>query len=301
MTFAERLAERQWHDQGREAVAILHRTIDTVMAIKAVPPAERYAEQLLLEKLQQVFDSVSKAVLEQLLARSQAPSNEMARRIILQPFIEATGELAEITAADAVAAAARGRNRVLDQMSKAGVSDIVFDELPATVLSSIRESAFTASANTMKRLVGDVKISLEQGFREGLGTQDIADLLADQFKGMRDFELARVARTEVQALQNAGAQQTMRDLGVQYQKWVTAGDDRVRETHDAQDGEIAAINTPFSNGLRYPLDTDGPLEEWINCRCRAVPFIIPQGFAAPNAGPFTESDLVPVADATKDT
>jgi hypothetical protein len=86
----------------------------------------------------------------------------------------------------------------------------------------------------------------------------------------------------------------MRDLGVTYQRWVTAGDDRVRDSHVLVEDEITALDTQFSNGLRYPLDESGPMEEWINCRCRAVPFLVPPDKAAPNEGPFYEDELTSV-------
>lgn len=271
-------------------------TADVFAAAKARPRSEMFAEGELSAKLQKLFDDVTKQVLDNIAARGRVPSDEIMRRMVLQPFESSVDDLAGLASDDAVAAAQRGRNKVIDLLRQQG-SSVTFDEMPQTVLNRVAESTFTASRQTMQRLVGDVKLSLEQGFSEGLGTKDIAKLLQDQFTSMRNFELNRVARTEVQSFQNVGAQQTMHDLGVTYEQWITAEDDRVRETHEAIHGEITSLDTPFSNGLRYPLDDAGPLEEWINCRCRAVPFIIPSGSAAPPFEPFTEGDLVPVKEA----
>ena len=81
--------------------------------------------------------------------------------------------------------------------------------------------------------------------------------------------------------------------------WVTAHDDRVRglkETDTADhvelDGEIIRLGDTYSNGLKYPGDTDGPIEEWINCRCANAPFNMPYGYTAPPLEQFRESDLI---------
>jgi hypothetical protein len=49
--------------------------------------------------------------------------------------------------------------------------------------------------------------------------------------------------------------------------WRTAGDNRVRDSHAAIDGEEVDINALFSNGLKRPKDPDGRPEEVYNCRC----------------------------------
>ena len=49
--------------------------------------------------------------------------------------------------------------------------------------------------------------------------------------------------------------------------WRTAGDNRVRDSHAAIDGEEVDINALFSNGLKRPKDPNGRPEEVYNCRC----------------------------------
>jgi HK97 family phage portal protein len=50
--------------------------------------------------------------------------------------------------------------------------------------------------------------------------------------------------------------------------WLTAGDDRVRDSHSALDGDMIEVNETFANGLRYPRDTkSSDPSEVINCRC----------------------------------
>ena len=49
--------------------------------------------------------------------------------------------------------------------------------------------------------------------------------------------------------------------------WRTAGDNRVRDSHAAIDGEEVDLNALFSNGLKRPKDPNGRPEEVYNCRC----------------------------------
>jgi SPP1 gp7 family putative phage head morphogenesis protein len=83
-----------------------------------------------------------------------------------------------------------------------------------------------------------------------------------------------IARTESGEAANAGRQVVMRANGVKRIEWVTAHDDRVRDSHAAIDGDVIDMGERFDNGLRYPQDPEGPPEEVINCRCVAAPVIV---------------------------
>lgn len=272
----------------------VQRTIDYLKAVKERPKSEVSAERRLARRLREIFKAAAEETIDALDSSGVIPANEMARRSVLRALEEAIPALSSVTEEEAIEAARRGRNKIIDSLRKAGFTGLQFDDLPQGVIDRIRSSVFTATERTMRRLVGDVNQALEQGFSEGLGIDGIKELLEDKFTSMADFELNRIARTEVQSIQNAGAYQTIQDLGIEFQEWVTAGDERVRESHIEVEGEIVAVGTPFSNGLLHPLDPNGPLEEWVNCRCRAVPFIVPLGKAAPGPGPFREGDLITV-------
>jgi hypothetical protein len=84
--------------------------------------------------------------------------------------------------------------------------------------------------------------------------------------------------TEVNGAANAGwfaaAQRTQEDMNTSLDKvWLSAHDDRVRETHQHANNQRVPLNQPFLVGgfpLLYPGDKAGPPEEVINCRCTAV-------------------------------
>ncbi len=86
-----------------------------------------------------------------------------------------------------------------------------------------------------------------------------------------------IARTESLGAFNAGQQEGLNQLvdsgAVQSEQirrvWRTAHDSRVRDTHQALEGETVGVNETFSNGLMFPAEPGGPPAEVINCRCVA--------------------------------
>lgn len=81
----------------------------------------------------------------------------------------------------------------------------------------------------------------------------------------------RNARTMTTSAENHGRLDSYNELasqGVHQRKvWVATPDERTREEHLLLDGEEVNIDEPFSNGLMFPGDGDGPPEEVWNCRC----------------------------------
>jgi uncharacterized protein with gpF-like domain len=84
------------------------------------------------------------------------------------------------------------------------------------------------------------------------------------------------------------------EFDIEYTMWIAADDERTRESHLEINGEIIPIGNEYSNGLKFPGDTDGDIEEWINCRCSNAPYVIPYGYAAPPFSPFREEDLIKI-------
>ena len=61
-------------------------------------------------------------------------------------------------------------------------------------------------------------------------------------------------------------------------RWITSADERVRGSHAAMNGQLAAFGQPFTSGngnqLRFPGDSMAPASDTINCRCvldRTIP------------------------------
>ena len=156
------------------------------------------------------------------------------------------------------------------------------------------ERVFIASQATLARVDTSIKTLLTEGYQSGKGINYVANLLTKRFDQLTTWESKRIARTEIHNSHNTAVMDTYNEIGVEYTMWIAADDDRTRESHLEINGEIIPMGGTYSNGLKYPGDTDGPIEEWINCRCSNAPYVIPYGYAAPPFSPFREEDLIKI-------
>ena len=92
----------------------------------------------------------------------------------------------------------------------------------------------------------------------------------------RAFRSIRIARTETISASNKGALVSYQAGGAEGKQWITAGDEAVRESHAAANGQIRGLQQKFQIGfseLDHPGDPDGPAGEIINCRCTTIPIV----------------------------
>jgi hypothetical protein len=82
-----------------------------------------------------------------------------------------------------------------------------------------------------------------------------------------------LARTDLNGLANGASVMAASLVGVTYKQWLTAEDDKVRETHAEADGQTVPVDQPFDVGgeqLDYPGDPAGSDDEVCNCRCTVI-------------------------------
>ena len=163
------------------------------------------------------------------------------------------------------------------------------------------ERVFIASQQTLSRVEQSIMTIILDGYKSGKGINYVANQLNRRFDQLTSWESKRIARTEIHNSHNVAVKDTYQELGVEYTMWITAHDDRVRglkptdqADHVELDGEIIRLGDTYSNGLKYPGDTDGPIEEWINCRCANAPYNMPYGYTAPPQEQFRESDIIKI-------
>ena len=163
------------------------------------------------------------------------------------------------------------------------------------------ERIFIASQATMARVEQSIMTILLDGYKSGKGINYVANELTRRFDQLTTWESRRIARTEIHNSHNTAVHDSYNEMGIEYTMWITSHDDRVRglkETDTADhvelDGEIIRLGDTYSNGLKYPGDTDGPIEEWINCRCANAPYNLPYGYTAPPMEQFRETDLIKI-------
>ena len=156
---------------------------------------------------------------------------------------------------------------------------------------------FIASQRTIARVATDINQIITTGYTSGKGINVVAQMLQTRFQQLETWEAKRIARTEIHNAHNNAVMKTYETLNVEYTQWIAADDDRTRESHVEVDREIIRIGDTYSNGLQYPGDTSGPIEEWINCRCSNAPYVMPYGMMAPpGREQFREEDLIPISN-----
>lgn len=157
-------------------------------------------------------------------------------------------------------------------LAKRPASKLRLDAKPAVdqLLKQEQRFAVPVARTTWKRLVGGLGEVLQEGGSE----KDLTDVVM-QVMNVRRYEAARTARTEVSAAMNGGVDVGFLQSGVVKTKtWLTAGDEHVRESHQAANGQEVPVGQMFHVGaadLAFPGDPTGPGEEVIECRCTEVP------------------------------
>ena len=172
-------------------------------------------------------------------------------------------------------------------------SNELFGTLPKAEQDLLNRT-FKTSERTLSRVDDQLNNIITDGYRSGKGINDISNQITRRFDQLESWEAKRIARTEVNTAHNKATIDTYNEMGVEYTQWIAASDDRTRDSHVEVDGEIIPLGGTYSNGLQYPGDMSGPIEEWINCRCSNAPFVIPYGYIAPSFSPFREEDLIPI-------
>lgn len=123
-----------------------------------------------------------------------------------------------------------------------------------------------------------LKEVLTEAFEEGVSVTEVASRIKDKFGEMEEGRAETIARTETLSAVSAGQEQKSQDWQKEFPEkrlmkmWVSAQDDRVRDSHQELDGEVVELSADFSNGLQYPREVGGDPSEVINCRCARITY-----------------------------
>lgn len=107
-----------------------------------------------------------------------------------------------------------------------------------------------------------VKYQVQSGFGKGLRSEEIAGNIQERVD-VADSRANLIGRDQVSKLNAQLTRDRQQDIGVNSYIWSTSHDERVRETHAENDGEIIEWDNP-------PAET-GNVGDDVNCRCVALP------------------------------
>jgi hypothetical protein len=135
-------------------------------------------------------------------------------------------------------------------------------------LHLLEKAVLPISATTKAR----IETVLNRAVEEGWGVDRIIqELESEEYRDMTRRRARMIVRTETVRASNYGALAAAHDSEFEQEKiWIAINDPRTRRTHNhvtGVDDERRDLLAPFSNGLMFPGDPNGPAKETINCRC----------------------------------
>jgi len=136
--------------------------------------------------------------------------------------------------------------------------------------SKISQGLYTRLGEDVSILKTKITAQVSRGIATGMTFQQVAQQLAS-YTNIGFNNAVRIARTEghrIQVQSGMDACYKAKSKGADVVKqWDATLDSSTRESHQMVDGEIRELDEPFSNGLMFPGDPSGGVEEVVNCRC----------------------------------
>jgi uncharacterized protein with gpF-like domain len=122
--------------------------------------------------------------------------------------------------------------------------------------------------------------AVDDGYRSGSTLPETASAIRAVIPMLARFRADAIARTETHGAANYGSNEAAKETGLPLRReWLSAQDERTRESHAEADGQIVGMDDAFtvgSSSLMYPGDPSAPPEEVVNCRC-TLGYIVDDG------------------------
>lgn len=168
-----------------------------------------------------------------------------------------------------------------------GFDDIWEQAFITQAARSSGERVTSIQGTAKKAFLANIRNKLSEPEFANLGIYEKSKILKGRgyWKKETSFLAKRIARTESNSAANyaltVSAESLFPDVPL-LKRWITAGDERVRHTHVAANGQTAQEDGYFNVGgvrLKYPSDMNTAIggskqvaSEVINCRCRVEVF-----------------------------
>lgn len=152
------------------------------------------------------------------------------------------------------------------KMFKAKSDDFEIDEEVIKMLNG-RALLFAESITlTTFNRINDIIVA---GIEEGVGRDVMARRLRKTFTDMSTVRARTIAQTEGTVVSNIGLKESFRQSdSVVGEKWLSAGDDKVRDEHRANEAQgVLPKGSTWTSGESYPG------QDSVNCRCVIAPSI----------------------------
>lgn len=174
-------------------------------------------------------------------------------------------------------------DKTLNSAMEAGYADtlVEFNFGPSTeeAKEALRKYALMSAKSVEETTREQLKIMLNDMFDSGKSVTEIGVAIRDKFAEIDMGRAMTIARTETMTAVSLGKAAKRTEWQQRFPEaklmkmWVTAKDDRVRDTHEELEGVSVESNEAFDNGLMYPRDpSSDDASEVINCRCDVIDY-----------------------------
>ena len=143
------------------------------------------------------------------------------------------------------------------------VLDVVAPAVNRGLVSAWASENLLLIRNMAKQEISKIQESVVEAFNTGARHEQLAKTLARRGEVLGN-RARLIAKNEILSLNSKVTTSRHKLLGLNRFVWVTSRDERVREEHEALDGQTFSYNNPPAEGLPG---------EPINCRCTAVPLL----------------------------
>ena len=164
----------------------------------------------------------------------------------------------------------RNLDAVDDRLTESIKASVSVDISPILSQSGPIQAAMKAATQANIDLITSIPSQYFDKLGDAVGKNMEAGVrfedLAKEIERIGDVTESRaklIARDQTSKMNGAFNEARQTSLGIDRYVWQTSGDERVREEHQANDGQVFNWNDPPATG--HPGDD-------VNCRCAAVPF-----------------------------
>ena len=232
-----------------------------------IPQTRQHAMMEAIEKrfardMKREIASTSKAMVAGTTQDGHVPEDPDHRARIAQivgRYVEVTIRVFGIAILDGSKSMVAERKDFAGTMSKIALRYIMQEAMRRRI---------TSIADTTRANIVDATLA---GYAAGLGQRGVAEAILAALPSLSDYRANLIARTETHGAANYGSVEAAKETGVDLRKeWISAEDDRTRDSHRDANGQTVGPNDAFTVGgeeLQYPGDPAGSAENVCNCRC----------------------------------
>ena len=153
---------------------------------------------------------------------------------------------------------------------------IDFTLMSPNILKAVEKRMGYFAENVNGNTADLLRDEISEAIRLGESIDKIADRVQGVFSYSERYRSVRIARTEVIGAANEGQLMAYVQEGVENKEWITARDERVRESHQI-DGQVVGVTENFTladgERLQMPGDRHASVGNIVNCRCAVAPIV----------------------------